>query len=203
MPETTAATGHAPLSLLALIESVAESAPPEGLTLGALIDRLGERAFGTALFALALPCCVPFLYLVPQIVALPMAALTVQMALGRAAPWLPERLAKRVIATDGLAAMAKGGRKYFGWAEKLTRPRLGFLAGPTAERLVGLVMSMFCVSILLPVPMTNTVPGFGVALAAYGLMEKDGLLVLLGLVIGTVWIGGLITLALFGVSLFV
>jgi hypothetical protein len=45
--------------------------------------------------ALALPCCLPFVYLIPQIVALPILVLTGQMASGRHVPWLPEKLNTR------------------------------------------------------------------------------------------------------------
>ncbi len=177
-----------PPTLLEAIEAMAETAGPDGLSLGEIMDRLDERAFGAMLFVLALPCCIPFLYLVPQIVALPMMALALQMALGREEPWLPGRLAARRIDRQGLASTARGGRKWFGWVEAVSRPRLTGLTGKGPERLIGLVLCVFCASILVPLPATNTVPGFAVALAAFGLMERDGVLVLGGLAIGAAWI---------------
>jgi hypothetical protein len=48
--------------------------------------------------------------------------------------------------------------------------------------------------------MTNTVPGFGVALASFGLMQKDGLMVIGGMVIGSAWIMGLLTAVALGLS---
>ena len=62
------------------------------ITLGELFDALQARAFGILLLVLALPCCLPFVYIIPQIVALPMLLLAGQMAAGRTSPWLPERL---------------------------------------------------------------------------------------------------------------
>jgi hypothetical protein len=51
--------------------------------------------------------------------------------------------------------------------------------------------------------MTNTVPGFAVAIASFGLMQKDGLMVIAGLTIGTAWVSGLVGAVMFGaVSLF-
>ena len=82
-------------TFLQSLEAMAEEAPEEGLTLHHILDRLDERAFGAALFLLALPCAIPFLYLVPQIVALPMMALTLQMLAGRNEPWLPEKIRVR------------------------------------------------------------------------------------------------------------
>jgi hypothetical protein len=184
--------------LIGALEALAEEAPEEGVTLGALAGRLGERAFGVVLFALAIPVCMPFLYGVPQIVALPMMALAVQMAMGRATPWMPRRFAGRVIDRPSLERMATGARKWFGWMEALARPRLRFLSGPVAERVIGVFFVLFCLSILTPLPLTNSTPGVALAIAALGLINRDGLLILGGLVLGTVWIvllfGGLIIL---------
>lgn len=175
-------------TILSVLDAIAAEVSEAGLTLGELFDRLDERAFGALLFALALPCCLPFLYVVPQIVALPMAFLALQMVIGRHEPWLPTRFAHRRIDREGLEKTAKGGRRFFGWAERLAKPRLTFLTGPKAQPLIGVFLCLFCASILVPLPATNTVPGFGVALVAFGLMARDGLLTLGGLVIGSAWL---------------
>jgi hypothetical protein len=180
--------------LIGALEEIAADAPDEGLSLGEFVDALGERAFGVILFAMALPISIPFLYGVPQVMALPMMALAAQMAMGREEPWLPTRFKSRQIAKDGLDKMARMGRKWFGWIEALARPRLTFLSGPSAERFVGLVFLVFCTSILVPLPLTNSTPGIALAVAALGLLTRDGLLVLGGLLLGLFWVTLLITL---------
>lgn len=187
-------------TLLQSVEAMAEEAGEEGFTLKEIMDRLDERAFGAVLFMLALPCCIPFLYIVPQIVSLPMMALAAQMALGREEPWLPNALANRRIDKEGLTNTARGGRKWFGWVEVIARPRLTFLTGKAPERVIGLILCVFCASILVPLPMTNTVPGFAVAAASFGLIQRDGLLVLGGLVLGAAWVGVLIFGVIFGLD---
>jgi hypothetical protein len=189
------------VGLIAALEVIAADAPDDGLTLARFSEVLGERVFGVLLFALAIPVCMPFLYGVPQIVALPMMAIAAQMAAGREAPWMPKRFSERVITKAGLVRMASGARKWFGWIEALARPRLAILSGPTAERLVGGVFVLFCASILVPLPATNTTPGIGIALASMGLFTRDGLLVLAGLILGTAWIALLVIgFAVFGAT---
>jgi hypothetical protein len=178
--------------LIAALEQIAADAGEAGLSLGEFSHRLGERVFGVLLFALAIPVCMPFLYGVPQIVALPMMAIAAQMALGRPEPWMPKRFAERQIDGTGLTRMATGARKWFGWVEGLARPRLSFLSGSMAERIVGAVFVLFCASILVPLPATNTTPGIAIAIASIGLITRDGLLVLGGLVLGVAWIALLI-----------
>ncbi|KJS25665.1 MAG: polysaccharide synthesis protein exod [Hyphomonadaceae bacterium BRH_c29] len=181
-------------TLLQTVEGMAAGAPEEGYSLREIFDQLDESAFGAGLFLLALPCCIPFLYGVPQVVALPMMALAVQMAMGKEQPWLPDALGTRKINRDGLTAMAKGGRKWLGWIETFSKPRLTTITGPRSERLVGVILCLFCASILVPLPMTNTVPGFAVALAAFGLINKDGFLVVIGCLLGFVWVSSLLIL---------
>jgi len=182
--------------LISALETIADAAPDTGLSLGDFVDALGERAFGVILFAMALPISIPFLYGVPQVMALPMMALAGQMVMGREEPWLPAKFKTRMISRDNLERMARGGRKWFGWLEALARPRLTWLSGPTAERIVGAVFVLFCASILVPLPATNTTPGIALAIAALGLLTRDGLLVLAGLILGTAWITLLVTLFL-------
>ncbi|MFN7056434.1 exopolysaccharide biosynthesis protein [Hyphomonas sp.] len=205
-PVSAAATGAAdtaPRTLLQTIEDLADAAPEEGFSLREIFDRLDESAFGAGLFLLALPCCIPFLYGVPQIVALPMLALAFQMLIGREEPWLPAKLGARKIDKKGLTQMARGGRKWLGWIEAIIRPRLSFITGPVSERVIGALLFCFCASILVPLPATNTVPGFAVAVTAFGLMQKDGLAVIGGCIVGTAWIGALVLGALTGIGLVV
>ncbi|MGF1463229.1 MAG: exopolysaccharide biosynthesis protein [Maricaulaceae bacterium] len=100
----------------------------------------------------------------------------------------------------GFKRVAQWGRHWLGPFERLARPRFEQLAGRRAERAIGVALSVFCVSILTPLPLTNSAPGFAVALTAIGLAERDGLFVGIGLVFGTLWIAGLIGLAVFGVG---
>jgi len=162
------------------------------ITLGELSDLMEERAFGLLLLVLALPCCLPFVYLLPQLVALPMLVLAAQMASGRKAPWLPETLRKRALPVAGLLDVVARAKRYGGWLERLAHPRFAILTGDRAARLIGALLIIPCASILVPLPLTNTVPGIGVALAAIGLIERDALFVILGLVVSMIWVAILV-----------
>ncbi|TCD13696.1 exopolysaccharide biosynthesis protein [Oricola cellulosilytica] len=180
-----------PRGALAKIEQILRDAERdrEGhISLGALSDAMEERAFGLLMLILALPCTLPFVYLLPQLVALPMMVLAWQMAAGRRAPWLPETLRKRRLPVDGLMEVVARVKRYAGWLERLAHPRLAGLTGRRGMRVLGALLIVPCLSILVPLPLTNTVPGIGVAIAAAGLIERDGIFVMLGLLIGLVWV---------------
>ncbi len=165
-----------------------DSEPASTARLGDIVDRLDERAFGFLLLLLALPCCLPFVYLLPQIVALPMLALAGQMAMGGRHPWLPRKLHDRPFAVGAFQSVLKRAEKYVGWLERIASPRWRPVTGHLGHRLVGALMLIPIASILTPLPSTNTVPGIGVAITALGLIERDGLLVIAGLLVGFVWV---------------
>jgi len=171
---------------------LAEDAEGEAVTLDWILAQLHERAFGLFLLVLALPCCIPFLYGIPQIVALPLMFVSAQILMGRTSPWLPERLGAREESKAGLQNLAERARPWLERVEALSRPRLAALTHPPIDRLVGVALVLFSASILVPLPGTNTVPGFAVVLVSMGLLQRDGILVLLGSLLGTVWIATLI-----------
>lgn len=180
------------------LDALAAEAGGPAVTLGWILDRLHERAFGLFLLILALPCCIPFLYGVPQVVALPLVFVSGQIVAGRRVPWLPARLRHRPVATARLAEIARRAGPWLRRIEAVSRPRLSALSRPPADRAVGVALLVFSLSILVPLPATNTVPGFAVVLVAMGLLQRDGLLVTLGAALGTAWIA---TLVLAGATL--
>jgi len=156
-------------------------------TLGDLIDRLDERGFGLLFFLLALPCIPPFVYVLPQIVSVPMLALSGQMAMGRSAPWFPETIRKRTFSIDEFRKVLDRMEKYVRFVERFSHPRLRAVTGHGASRFIGALLAIPSVSILVPLIGTNTVPSIGIAMASLGLISRDGVLVVLGLLIGVLW----------------
>jgi len=144
------------------------------------------------LLVLALPCCLPFVYILPQLVALPMVVLAAQMATGRRAPWLPETLRKRHLPVAALLDVVTRAKRYGGWLERFAHPRLPAVTDDRATRIIGALLIVPCLSVLVPLPLTNTVPGIGIALTAVGLIERDALFVALGLIIALIWVAILV-----------
>lgn len=174
------------------LSQLADDAQGEAVTLDWILAQLHERAFGLFLLILALPCCIPFLYGVPQIVALPLMFVSAQIVLGRQAPWLPKKLGARTVSSESLHGLADRSGPWLRRIEALSHPRLVALTRPPLDRVMGVALVLFSGSILVPLPLTNTVPGFAVVIVAMGLLQRDGILVLGGAIIGTAWIASLI-----------
>ncbi|TNE57881.1 MAG: exopolysaccharide biosynthesis protein [Alphaproteobacteria bacterium] len=198
MTDSQKAQSHKPDSTTDLLRRIAEACEGDTLTIGSLVDQLSGRGFGVVQLVLALPVCIPFLYGIPQAVAVPMIFVALQIATGRQTLWLPEKARSKSITKESLANLAERAAKYVGWFERIARPSLIWATHGTAERIAGAFMTIFCASILVPLPATNTVPGIGVAIMSIGFLERDGRLVLIGGLLGTLWVA---LLLYFGITL--
>lgn len=181
------------IGFIALVQRLAAEAGPDGLTLHEIRDHLDERAFGLMILILAIPCLVPALYGVPQIVGIPILLLAGQMLVGRQEPWLPQAVLRRRVSRAWLERMADFAGKRMGWLEHLSRPRLRVLADGWAERAAAFFMIMATLTIVLP--LTNTIPSVALALLAVGLIQRDGLFVAAGAAVATGWFLVLATVA--------
>lgn len=168
--------------------------PSDRITIQDLIDALGPRGFGFVLllFSLGAPLPPP----VGSLFGIPLMIFAGQMMLQWSAPWLPARIAKRSIARADLENVVKRGTPLMKRVERLCRPRLTVLLGPTGERLIGLLVLILAFVIALPGPGTNIPPGIVIAFLAIAIINRDGWLVLLGaagsIVALAIGIGGLI-----------
>ncbi len=184
-------------SFVNLVALMSRDSGPDGLSISEILDRLDERAFGIVILILAIPCLVPALYGVPQIVGIPIILLAGQMLLGRREPWLPASWLRRRISREWLGRMADFADKRMRWIERLSRPRLRLMTSAAGERLAALMMILATLTIILP--MTNSVPSLGLTLMAAGLIERDGLFVLAGEMVALAWITALAVVA-FGLA---
>lgn len=187
-----AASAQNPNTISERLDQLARDAGGGTVTLDWIMAQLHERAFGLFLLVLALPCCIPFLYGVPQIVALPLMFIAGQILLGRSVPWLPARLGARRVETASLARLSERAGPWLRRVEAISRPRLAALTRRPLDQLVGVTLVIFSASILVPLPGTNTVPGIAVVIVAMGLLQRDGFLVIVGTILGMAWIGTLL-----------
>ncbi len=163
-----------------------------------LLEALHERGFGFLLFIFALPAAIPLPGLgINLIIAAPLVFLTAQQALGRHSIWIPEKMKYKSISKERFETMLDGAMPYLVKIEYLVRPRLGFMTQGVFGNIIGIAGLIMALSVCIPLPLTNTVPSMGIALMAIGVIMRDGLAVLAGMVLGLVWVGGLSYILIF------
>lgn len=169
-----------------LLRRLADDGGDAGLTLHEIRDRLDERAYGLLILLLSIPCLVPGLYGVPQVVGLIVILLAGQMLVGREEPWLPRWFLNLRCKGSWLKAMADFAEIKLGWIDRLSRPRLRRFADGPGEKLAAVFMILATVTIVMP--LTNTIPSIALALLSVGLIQRDGVFVLAGCAVTTVWL---------------
>jgi hypothetical protein len=170
--------------ILAEIAATAE----ERVRLRDLVEALGDRAFGLLILIFALPNAVG-LGTIPglsTIFGVPQMFIAAQMALGWHKPWLPDWVLDKSLARADFLKMVDKSLPYLQRAEKLLRPRWAFMSSYLAERCLGLVFLVMATIVALPIPGGNWPPAVAMAFIAIGLVERDGLYIIIGLVVAVI-----------------
>lgn len=189
-------TSHRKLSTL--LEDVKPLLTGEQTSLGDILKLFGDRGTAFILFLVALPAALP----VPAIglsivIALPLLFLTFQQMVGKKIIWLPEELKEKEFKTESLVSVIDKAIPITQTIEIFLRPRLSFLTDTFSTCIIGMMGFIMSLSVLVPLPLTNTVPSMGIAFMAMGILMRDGLAVIFGALIGLGWVLMLVALTLY------
>ena len=163
----------------------------ESMTVGEIKNALHERGFGILLAIAAIPICLP----VPvppgytTIFSIPLFIFSIQMVLGMQVPWLPSWIERKSIKRESLEKIIAKANPWLKKIENRMQPRMTYISVHTWERIIGIFAFVFALSISLPIPMTNFPPGWGILVMSLGLLNRDGVTILIGMIIGTIGIG--------------
>lgn len=166
-----------PEPLSAILETFGERA--QGSSLADILGALGDRAYGGLLLGLALPALI----LPPGVVAVlavPMAILAFQLLLGRQDPVFPGSVAAMQLTQHQWRVIASRTKSSMLWAEQRLRPRISALLGRTHQHWIGAATVLLSLILIIPIPIVHTVAALAAACFGAGLLERDGVAVLLG-----------------------
>ncbi len=145
----------------------------------------GERLFGFLFVLLALPSALPVPapgYSIPFGFA--MFILAVQLAVGAKVPWLPQRVLNYEMDLKQVQKVVKAGIPWLRRIEAIARPRLTYICTSIPGRIfMGCAIALMSISMMIPIPGTNTLPAMGIWVTGFGLTEDDGAISLGGLVL--------------------
>jgi len=154
-----------------------------------LLGTFHERGFGFFLFLFALPAALPIpAFGLNTIIALPLLLLTAQQALGRHTVWTPTKWQNKTISKKHIDSFVVKASPWIKRIEYFIRPRLSFITQGHFSKLIGVLGFIMALAVSIPLPLTNTIPSFGIALMAMGVLMRDGLAVITGAIIGMVWV---------------
>jgi hypothetical protein len=159
-----------------------EGSPPEAIRIEEILKLARERSFGLFLAVLSFPSALPLPapgYSTPFGVVILLLAL--QMLAGRATPWLPPWVLQTSIERKQFQKWVQAGIPWLQRLEQVARPRWNPVCTSRLGQVwLGTWMGLMGISMIIPVPGTNTLPAMGVFVTAFGLLEEDGILCSLG-----------------------
>jgi len=172
-----------------LLRTLAHSAKTNGakVSVDEIVETFGPRSFGPLLLLCGLLGMTPVSTIptAPTILAAIVALIAGQMVFGRQSVWIPRFIGKLSVRAERLTKAVKISRKPAHVVDRVVRPRLLALTTPLADRLVAAA----CVLVALAVPPLELLPfaAFVPALAIFtfgvGLVARDGLVVLIALLL--------------------
>ena len=157
----------------------------EGVSMRAMAQAHGPEAHGTLLLLLAMPCLLP----VPgvgTVLGVGMAALAVAMWRGQGEPCLPQGVANLDLPRHWARRVLEGLASAYEMAGRHARARLSHLVGPTWRSALAVVVGLMAIIVVLPIPFGNLLPALALMLIGLGLVFRDGIAVILGLLMSGV-----------------
>ena len=134
------------------------------VTLSEILTLAGERIFGFLFVILALPSALPVPapgYSIPFGIA--MFFLAVQLVIGRDRPWLPAKIMNGSMSLDTVQGFIKKGNPWLQRIEALTKPRMSSICTSLPGRVfIGIAIAIMSISMMIPIPGTNTLPAIGI-----------------------------------------
>lgn len=166
-----------------VLEDIGAKEDPK-LYLGELVNAFGERGFGALmLFFGLMNIAIGIIPGTTTILGAPLLLMGLQLVTRQDQLWLPRWALRRSIEReayrDGLSKVLPRLR----WGERLSKPRLAIMTSELSEVLIGVATTLLAFILILPIWGGNLVPALIISTFGFGLMQRDGLMVVIG------WLG--------------
>ena len=171
--------------LSAILTAIAEAEDRDRISIGDLLEALKRRALGALMFIFAIITALPMPPGVSAVVGAPLVFLSAQLMLGMNA-WLPRIITDRSLSRVDFHRVVKAASPWLARAEGIMKPRFEFLAKRPAVYFAGFVTFVMSLLVLLPIPGANMAPSIAICIIALGLLERDGIWIVLGALVGIV-----------------
>jgi hypothetical protein len=167
------------------LRDAAAAIQDERVSMRAMAQAHGPEAHGTLLLLLAMPCLLP----VPgvgTVLGLGMAALAVAMWQGHCAPCLPQRVSELELPRHWAQRVLVGLASAYAVAGRHAKARLSHLAISGRRSATALAVGLMAVIVVMPIPFGNLLPAVALVFIGLGLVFRDGVAVILGLLMSGV-----------------
>lgn len=180
-----------------VVKQLLAKLPAEGdVPIGIILFQMRRRSFGGIFLILSALALLPGISLLAGFL---MIVPAVQMAIGFRAPLLPKFVHRRRIDVSTVRTVAVRALPWMERTERFIKPRWMPLTRPPMPTILGLLTIGLALMVMLPLPLSNFPPALALGAFALGLLQRDGIMIGIGLILATaaLAIGGIITLAVY------
>jgi hypothetical protein len=157
------------------------SKPDPKLYLGELVNAFGERGFGALmLFFGLMNIAIGIIPGTTTVLGAPLLLMGLQLMIRQDQLWLPRWALRRSIDRATYSAGLEKVMPPLRMVERLSRPRLPMMTSEVSEVLIGLATFLLACILILPIWGGNLVPALIISTFGFGLMQRDGFVVLVG-----------------------
>ena len=163
------------------LRETAAALSEERVSMETLAQAHGTAAHGTLLLLMAGPCLLP----VPgvgTVLGFGMAALAAAMWQGHPSACLPRRVAELELSRHWAQRVLGMLASAYAMAGRFARARLSHLASAGRRSWTAAAIGVMAFIVVLPIPFGNLLPALAMMLIGLGLIFRDGIAVVLGLV---------------------
>jgi len=179
-----------------LRDILAKNPKVQNFTIRQIVESIGESRVGASLALFSIPGIVP----VPgtsNLAGVPTGFIAGQMIAGKKEISLPKFILERSVPRRSLAVAIYAILPVLELAEKAAKPRQLWVSHPASQRVLGLFILILALVIAIPLLGFNAMHATSIFIISLGLVEQDGLAILIGVAVG---VASLILLAGTGVS---
>ncbi len=150
----------------------------ERADIGQIVSVLRGKVFAILILVFALPVSIPNIPGISALFAPLIIVPAIFMVLNEKKPRLPKFISSISFQTKHLRFAIEKSLPFVKQLEKLISPRLSFLSSGFAIYFLALEIVFLSLILLLPIPLGNMMPAIAIAIIALGILENDGLLII-------------------------
>lgn len=178
------------LHIITVLKKILSSTKSTYISFGNIIDQLKDEGLLFMIALISFPTAIP----IPTppglttLTGIPLCLLTAQLIFCQEHPWIPKWLSKRQVPVASFQKVIDKSAPFLNKLSLFLKPRYEQFTTKRVEKVVGVLALLCAISIALPILFGNAVPSAGVFIMSIGLLYKDGLAVILGMVISVIGI---------------
>lgn len=156
------------------------------VSISSIRDALGDRSFAALVVFFSLINMIPLPPPSSAILGLPLIMVSAQMMYGSKRAWLPRFIMDKSLSPESFRRVMDRFIPRLVSLERMIRPRYWPFWRRQGDRIIGFLCLFMAVVVAMPIPFGNWLPACSTALMSLALIERDGILLGLGILVAII-----------------